>query len=240
MKGNSGPAATSSPAWANASGRLTPALWQRTPKPPTATCHRSGARGQVRTPRRTGSQDRSHTWPFIIQPWARKEKLESVCFLIPERTGIPTFAFILFFSLRYVTLLTLVSKTDQVFRLRAEPAAVAELLLNPFSDTGTDDSRFGRAPSSHRTRSSGSGSALGALCLWRYDHELLRKGRLFRTEMLICALTRRSMETVELTSHLTPGRLHLLDFPARLCPGHPPTHPPTPRTPRALPLERLP
>lgn len=66
--------------------------------------------------------------------------------MIPERTGIPTFAFILFFSLRYVTLLTLVSKTDQVFRLRAEPAAVAELLLNPFSDTGTDDSRFGRGP----------------------------------------------------------------------------------------------
>lgn len=114
------------------------ALWQRIPKPPTAACHRSGARGQVRTPRRT--------WPFIIQPWARKEKLESVCFLILERTGIPTFAFILFFSLRYVTLLTLVSKTDQVFRLRAEPATVAELLLNPFSDTGTDDSRFGRGP----------------------------------------------------------------------------------------------
>lgn len=77
------------------------------PKLPIAVHHHSGARGKVRTPWHAGDLDHSRTWPFIIQSLARKEKHESICLLMPEETGIPTLAFITFFSLKYVTFLTL-------------------------------------------------------------------------------------------------------------------------------------
>lgn len=81
--------------------------WRLTPKLPVAVRYRSRARDEGRTPWYTRDRAPRQPWPFIIHSLGRNEIHGLICLLMPEGIGVPTLAFITFFSLKYVTFLTL-------------------------------------------------------------------------------------------------------------------------------------